>query len=80
MIEALPIKSCEEPLYIKGNKYFVVGTGTDDDGNCIDKLKSERTGKVKKFRRELVLKSLDKPEQNVEFQPEVKPTHPNLFK
>ncbi len=68
-IQPLPIKDYKEPLYIKGKRYFVIGTGTAEDGGCIDTLKSESTGAIRTFPREVVLKSIDKPKEKVkEFE------------
>ena len=59
MIEALPIKDLTEPLIIKGNEYYVEGTGTNDEGVLCDKIRSARTGMLKEFPREVLLKSID---------------------
>ena len=62
MIQALPIKTHHDPIVIKGKKYFVIGTGTDDDddGDVIDTIKSEQSGAIKTFKRSIILKNIEK--------------------
>ena len=60
MIEPLPIPSPTDPLIIKGKRYFVMKTGINDDGQCVDTLKSESTGLQKTFTRSAILRSIDK--------------------
>ena len=60
MIQALPIKNHLEPIIIKGKKYFVIGTSTDDDGDVIDTIKSEQSGAIKTFKRSIILKNIEK--------------------
>lgn len=60
MITALPIKTHKDPIIIKGKKYFVIGTSTDDDGDVIDTLKSEESGAIKTFKRTIILKNIEK--------------------
>jgi hypothetical protein len=60
MIQALPIKTHHDPIVIKGKKYFVIGTKTDDDGDVIDTIKSEQSGAIKTFKRSIILKNIEK--------------------
>ena len=60
MIQALPIKTHHDPIVIKGKKYYVIGTGTDDDGDVIDTLKSDESGAIKTFKRSIILKNIEK--------------------
>jgi hypothetical protein len=60
MIQALPIKTHHDPIVIKGKKYFVIGTSTDDDGDVIDTIKSEQSGAIKTFKRSIILKNIEK--------------------
>jgi len=60
MIQPLPIKDYTEPLRINGKNYFVIGSGTDEEGDTFDTLQSEETNKIKTFKRKKILQSINK--------------------